>query len=113
MAIESRAFVKPSLGKSRIYADCKNIFVAVIYKIRDVKTERSVAAEVLAYIMSVQHYHCVPEHAVKFYGDALSGVGCRKIKHSAIPPDASFRKIAADWFCAVVGEFVATCWFAV
>src|ERR1039458_8043255 len=111
--VNSRAFVKPSFCESCIYAHGQHVLIAVIHKVGEIKTKWSVAAEFFSNIMSVEHHHGMTEHTVEFHRNAFAFVRRRNIEHAAIPSDARFRKIPADWFCAVIGKIGVAGWLTV
>src|SRR5580704_1049912 len=108
-----RPYVKPSLGQCGIHAHGQHILIAVIQKVGHVESKWGVSAEFFADVMPIEHYHRVPEYAVKFHGDASSCVFGGNIEYTAIPPNTCFRKITADWFCAMIGKFVVARRFAI
>src|SRR5208283_5617095 len=98
MAVDARAFVKPTFGFRGVHAHGNRVRAAEMRHVRYILAERVVTALMMSHAPTVDPHRCVAEHTVECQPDTFASVFLWQFKRAAVPGDAVRRVLSAQRF---------------
>ena len=97
MPIDSRAFVEPSIAKTRVHAQQNTVLLAIGEKITEVEAKGRIAVVVSPNETAVDPDESVAEHSVELYPDAPPCVAGGDLELAAVPAHTILRIAPPQW----------------